>query len=242
MDGRIPKKRRVLAELSESPVKNPATAAPRSNSASSPSIMEEFRPKKAAKKNSNSSSSNGKHADGPKRGQSKNRGKKKKAPEPPKGDKDALCGVDLSDKSVTARDVCTTLIQLLPAGATKNDAVAKKLTKSFPLVIQQLETNSSALARANLSEGKRRPIAFHNSTIYMPEDSFSLVLQHLDGRALVKVGVTIRDVFRRSSFSCADFSPFAFRHRWSASRGCHPRAMSSCGGSVPSVCHSCFDI
>ena len=102
MDGRIPKKRRVLAELSESPVKNPATAAPRSNSASSPSIMEEFRPKKAAKKNSNSSSSNGKHADGPKRGQSKNRGKKKKAPEPPKGDKDALCGVDLSDKSVTA--------------------------------------------------------------------------------------------------------------------------------------------
>ena len=173
MDVRIPrKKRRVLAERSVSP-----GAAARS----SPS-------KRAPRKKS------AKHADGPTpktRGQPK-KGKKKAAPAFPKGDEDALCGVNLSDSGVTARDVSSSLLQLLPGGVTANDAIAKKLLKSFPLVVQQLEANSSALARANMSEGRRRPIAFCDSTVHLPDENFSQVLQHLDGRDLVKVGIAVR--------------------------------------------------
>jgi hypothetical protein len=69
-----------------------------------------------------------------------------------------LLSLDLSNSKTTPRVVADALLSLLPNGATSQDDAAKKLVKAFPLLIAELDARSSAMARANESEGTRLPI------------------------------------------------------------------------------------
>ena len=72
-----------------------------------------------------------------------------------------LHSIDLLNSKTTPKIVAKALLALLPQGATKHDAAAKTLIKSFPLFTAELEARTSALTRKTESEGTRLPIAFH---------------------------------------------------------------------------------
>lgn len=69
-----------------------------------------------------------------------------------------LHSLDLSNSITTPRVVADALLSLLPNGATSQDAAAKILVKAFPLLVAKLDARSSAMAKANESEGTRLPI------------------------------------------------------------------------------------
>jgi len=71
-----------------------------------------------------------------------------------------LPSLDLSNSKTTTKIVVAALLSLLPNGATRQDAAAKKLERAISLLMAELDARSVATARANESEGTRLPIAF----------------------------------------------------------------------------------
>jgi len=117
-----------------------------------------------------------------------------------------LASLDLSKSKTGPKAIAAALLTLLPENATRQHAMAQKLTKAFPLVISELETRSNILARESESQGTRQPIAFRFpassdegkqgeksgseeeeawSTIHLPEDSFLNIMKFLTGRQIV---------------------------------------------------------
>jgi hypothetical protein len=115
-----------------------------------------------------------------------------------------LHSIDLLNSKTTPKIVAKALLALLPQGATKHDAAAKTLIKSFPLFTSELEARTSALTRKTESEGTRLPIAFHfipysgaandgeedggtSVVINIPEECFIKILSFLNGKKVVNV-------------------------------------------------------
>ena len=98
---------------------------------------------------------------------------------------------DLTNSKNSRKVVANALLSILPDGATKQSAAAKKLASAFPLVVAELDARAKAQARANESEGTRLPIAFRcndggtETVINMPEECFMNVLKFLKGREVV---------------------------------------------------------
>jgi hypothetical protein len=124
----------------------------------------------------------------------------------------ALMSLDLSNNKTTPKVIATALLALLPPGATKHDAAAKKLLKAYALLTAELDVRSNAMAKANESDGARHPIAFWFQTrctaseiemdddcddsdnvcddnamtvIHMPEECFLKIMAFLNGREIV---------------------------------------------------------
>lgn len=117
----------------------------------------------------------------------------------------ALASLDLSKSKTGPTAIAAALLTLLPDNASRQHAMAQKLTKAFSLVISELENRSNKLARESESQGTRKPIAFrfpaHDegkqgeeraseeeawSTIHLPEESFLNIMKFLTGRQIVK--------------------------------------------------------
>lgn len=117
-----------------------------------------------------------------------------------------LASLDLSNSKTGPKIIANALLTLLPETATRQNPIAQKLTKAFPLVISELESRANILARASESHGTRQPIAFRFplegkrsrsgdevsqdesswATVSLPEDSFVNVMNFLKGRENVK--------------------------------------------------------
>ena len=106
-----------------------------------------------------------------------------------------LASLNLSNSKTTPRAIATCLLTLLPDGATKQHAEAKKLLKAFPLVTAELDARSAAQLRASESTGTSMPISFHfqdedgseTTVVNVPEDSFLNIMSFLRGKDIVKV-------------------------------------------------------
>jgi len=113
-----------------------------------------------------------------------------------------LSSIDLLNSKTTPKIVAEALLlALLPRGATKHDAAAKTLLRSFPLITAELEARTSALTRKTESEGTRLPIAFHftlsaaandgeegsSVVIHIPEECFIKMFSFLNGKEVVNV-------------------------------------------------------
>ncbi|KAL7529470.1 hypothetical protein ACHAXR_002983 [Thalassiosira sp. AJA248-18] len=103
-----------------------------------------------------------------------------------------LASLDLSNSKTKPKTIATALLSLLPDGASRQHPDAKKLAKAFPLVLAELDARSSALARANESEGTKQPIAFrfsdeggNDTVINVPEECFLNTMSFLEGRHVV---------------------------------------------------------
>lgn len=118
----------------------------------------------------------------------------------------ALKHLDLTNSKTTPNVIATALLALLPPGATKHDAAAKKLMRAFAILATELDARSNAIAKANESEGARLPIAFRfreagdvvdddmvcddddaTTVIQMPEECFIKIMGFLNGREIVNV-------------------------------------------------------
>jgi hypothetical protein len=127
----------------------------------------------------------------------------------------SLNSLDLSHPKTTPKAIATALLALLPPGATKHDAAAKKLVRAFALLSAELDARSNAKAKENESEGKRLPIVFQfrdttsatgnndddcdngdgnvnicdddatTTVIQMPEECFVKIMEFLNGREIV---------------------------------------------------------
>lgn len=135
----------------------------------------------------------------------KRRAKRKAATDADIDDADAgnslLASLDLSKSRTGPKAIASALLTLLPADATRQHAMAQKLTKAFPMVISELDARSIQASRASQEEGTRKPIAFRFpanvkrgekktedemwTTIHLPEDSFVPCLKYLTGREVV---------------------------------------------------------
>ena len=104
-----------------------------------------------------------------------------------------LASLNLSNSKTTPRAIATCLLTLLPDGATKQHAEAKKLLKAFPLVTAELDARSAAQLRASESTGTSMPISFHfqdedgseTTVVNVPEDSFLNIMSFLRGKDIV---------------------------------------------------------
>ena len=113
-----------------------------------------------------------------------------------------LASLDLSKSRTGPKSIATALLTLLPADATRQHAMAQKLTKAFPMVISELDARSIQASRASQEEGTRKPIAFRFpandkqgekvgsedemwTTIQLPEDSFLPCLKYFTGKEIV---------------------------------------------------------
>jgi len=112
------------------------------------------------------------------------------------GQRQPQMSLDLSDNKTTPKVIATALLALLPPGATKHDAASKKLLRAYALLTAEVDARSNAMAKANESEGARRPIAFRLLTqsqtdddamtvIQMPEECFLKIMAFLNGREIV---------------------------------------------------------
>ncbi len=122
----------------------------------------------------------------------------------------ALNSLDLSNPKTTPKVIAAALLSLLPPGATKHDASAKKLLRAFTVLTAELDARSNAKAQDNQAEGSRLPIAFRflsqsanndddvgvdndgivaatTAVIQMPEECFMNIMTFLNGRELVMV-------------------------------------------------------
>ncbi len=136
----------------------------------------------------------------------KRRAKRKAAADADNDDADAvnslLASLDLSKSRTGPKTIAAALLTLLPKDATRQHAMAQKLTKAFPMVISELDARSIQASRASQEEGSRQPIAFRFpanakqgkkgvsedetwTAIHLPEDSFVPCLKYLTGREIV---------------------------------------------------------
>ena len=104
---------------------------------------------------------------------------------------------DVAKSSNTPKAIAATLLTLLPKDATRQHALATKLTKSFPLIIAELDARSAIATRASESEGTLKPIIFRFpdrpgddkksswTTLQLPEDSFVAIMKFITGEHLV---------------------------------------------------------
>ena len=128
----------------------------------------------------------------------KPRGKRKAAETSLEAADPSSATASVIDLSKPPKAIAASLLALLPEGATKHDAIAKKLLKAFPLVTAELEHRSNALARKNESQGTNLPIVFRfndggdgeeMTVINIPEDSFTNMFSFLTGRKIVNLSV-----------------------------------------------------
>jgi hypothetical protein len=119
------------------------------------------------------------------------------------GQRQPQMSLDLSNNKTTPKVIATALLALLPPGATKHDAAAKKLLRAYALLMAEMDARSNAMAKVNESEGVRHPIAFpllsQSQTdddakpviqnIQMPEECFLKIMAFLNGREIVNASV-----------------------------------------------------
>lgn len=106
-------------------------------------------------------------------------------------------GVTIDLSSSNPRDIASTLLSLLPEGATAQNNEAKKLVKAFTLIKVELDHRSNVLARAADEAGAEKPIVLGQVSI--PEDVFVSILEFLPGY----------DLMRRVSLVCMAWSSAA---------------------------------
>lgn len=113
-----------------------------------------------------------------------------------------LASLDLNNSKIGPKKIAAALLSLLPENATRQHALAQKLTKAFPLVITELDNRAHVLTRASESQGSLQPIAFRfpskaegNSeeemteeecwdTLNLPEEAFIGIMKFLTGKEI----------------------------------------------------------
>ena len=114
-----------------------------------------------------------------------------------------LASLDLNNSKIGPKKIAAALLSLLPENATRQHALAQKLTKAFPLVITELDNRAHVLARASESQGSLQPIAFRFpskaegklseeemtdeeclDTIFLPEEAFIGIMKFLTGKEI----------------------------------------------------------
>ena len=127
--------------------------------------------------------------------------------------KGALTSQDLSSSSTTHKTIAAKMISLLPDGATRQDAAAKKLINAFPLLLAELDVRSREMTRASESAGTRLPFAFrflsennigNNGVprkmdacgamyvIHVPEECFVKIMSFLNGWDIVNTSTVCK--------------------------------------------------
>jgi len=127
--------------------------------------------------------------------------------------KGALTSQDLSSSSTTHKTIAAKMISLLPDGATRQDAAAKKLINAFPLLLAELDVRSREMTRASESAGTRLPFVFrflsqnnigNNGVprkmdacgamyvIHVPEECFVKIMSFLNGWDIVNTSTVCK--------------------------------------------------
>ena len=125
----------------------------------------------------------------------------------------ALTSQDLLSSSATHKTIAAKMISLLPDGATRQDAAAKKLIKAFPLLLAELDVRSREMTRTSESAGTRLPFAFrflsednigNNGVprkmdsggamyvIHVPEECFVKIMSFLNGWNIVNASTVCK--------------------------------------------------